>query len=59
MTPKQKKQKADDLKMLKFLGVTKDCSNLNPIHRRRIIEQKKQDVLNALGINEENGLIKT
>lgn len=55
MTPKQKKQRAHNLEMARILGL-KDYTQYSDTYLRRLIEQRKQDVLNALGIDLSNGL---
>ena len=55
MTPKQKKQRLDSLDMIKFLGIKGYFTKMSYTHMRRIIEDKKIEILNALGIDATNG----
>lgn len=56
MTPKQKEQRAKNLEMMRFLGFTDDYSKYSDVHLRKLIEGKKLEVLNTLGIDANNGL---
>jgi hypothetical protein len=55
MTPKQKKQRIANLKMCKSLGYPDSVSKYSDSHLRQLIERKKNEVLNALGVDTNNG----
>lgn len=58
MTPKQKKKHKESLEMARFLGL-RNYTHLSDVHLRTLIERRKREVLNVLGIDLSNGLDQT
>lgn len=54
MTPKQKKQRKQNQKMIEFLGLPMSFKNYSDAHLRKIIESRKAQIINRM---DESGLI--
>ncbi len=59
MTPKQKKEHQEAIDMANFLGLHENMKYYSTVHLRKIIEKRKLEVFETLGIDITDGFKQT